>query len=110
MIGTHPKTGKPIRIIQTETSIHRDAKTIVWFDSSVEDKKWCRYDIGAVGSKHFTEITDVLVLCNPEETDQDAKWIVNGNAEKAKIIFASKAVLDAIGLDTMKQLGIGRSS
>ena len=107
MIGTHPKTGKPIRIIQTETSIHRDAKTIVWFDSSVEDKKWCRYDIGALGSKHFTEITDVLVLCNPEETDQDAKWIVNGNAEKAKIIFASKAVLDAIGLDTMKQLGIG---
>lgn len=107
MIGTHPKTGKPIRILQTETSIHRDRKTIVWFDSPVEDSHWSRYDVGVFGTKHFTHLTDVLVLCEPSAVEEDAQWISDGHAQEAKIIFASKAVLDKVGAETLKSLHVG---
>ncbi len=106
MIGTHPKTGKPIRIIQTETSIHRDRKTIVWFDTKVTDSLWSRYDVGVFDSKNYTENTDVLVLCDPNELEKDAQWILQGNTHDAKIIFASKDVLNAVGEQKLKELKV----
>jgi hypothetical protein len=107
MIGTHPKTGKPIRILQTETSIHRNQKTIAWFSTPVSDSKWCRYDIGVFGSANINEYTDIVVLADSQTQEEDAKWILNGNTNTVKIIFASKDLLNVIGFDTLKEMKIG---
>jgi hypothetical protein len=106
MIGTHPKTGKPIRILQTETSIHRDNKTIVWFSSPVIDSSWSRYDVGVFGSRNFNDSVDVLVLCEKEAFEEDKQWILQGNTKSARIVFATKALLNSIGPDTLKELGV----
>ncbi len=106
MIGTHPKTGKPIRILQTETSIYRDRKTIVWFNTKVTDPSWSRYDVGVFGSVNYNENTDVLVLCNSEHLEEDKQWILNGNTHDAKIIFASKELLNAVGEQKLKELRV----
>jgi len=106
MIGTHPKTGKPIRILQTETSIHREKKTIAWFSSRILDTLWSRYDIGIFGSRNFTDAADVVVLCEKEYFEEDKQWVLNGKAKEAKIVFATKELLNTIGVETLKELQV----
>lgn len=106
MIGTHPKTGKPIRILQTETSIYREKKTIVWFSSPVTDVTWSRYDVGVFGSQNVTSHVDVVVLCKKEDFEKDKQWILEGNAQDAKIVFASKGLLNEIGPAKLKELQV----
>ena len=54
MLAHHPTTGKPIRILHTETQIHADLKTLVWLRSSFQPSPlWTRW---------FAVITDIDAL------------------------------------------------
>ena len=102
-MSTHPKTGKPIKILQTETSTWKDAKTIVWLDKDTDlTVPWERYEVGAVGADMISPKVTVAVFI----TAADAKWILDGKADTVKIIFASKATLDAVGEEKIKELKI----
>jgi hypothetical protein len=111
MLAKHPITGAPIRIMKSEGSIWRDAKTINWL-SGAEDPSisWNRYDIGASSVDAFTALskkgirTDVCILLG--DTDTAAKWIEDGNASKARIIVVPKAVLLKIGYKRLFELRI----
>ena len=101
MYGRHHKTGKEIRLITNNTSTWRSKKTLVWLDSNVDSTiPWNRYEVGTIGSENYKILkskginVDVIVCLNNE----DVKWIFDGGFNKVKILFATKAVLDVIGL------------
>jgi len=108
MWGKHPKTGKPIRILQTETCISRDRKTIAWVPAEkAEEAAWERWDVGSIGLKNLTKKTDVLVLCDPAEVTENVAWFRTGQWQPYSMILTSKEVLDVIGEEELKELGIG---
>ena len=108
MWGKHPKTGKPIRILQTETCISRDRKTIAWVPAQqIEEAAWERWDVGSIGLKNLTKKTDVLILCDPVELAENVAWFRTGQWQPYSMILTSKEVLDILGEEELKELGIG---
>lgn len=105
MLGHHPKTGKPIRILQTETSISKNAKTLVF--PSDENARWSRYDIGMIGSRNIRPGTDVLILCEEDHQSEDIEWLLQGKWREVKLILATTAILKRIGESKLKELEIG---
>jgi hypothetical protein len=109
MYGTHHKTGKQIRLLQHNTSTWRSNKSLVWLNETCDlSQPWNRIDVGAIGSKQFDflierHIVPDILLCT--NTD-DVEWIVSGGYRKVNIIVASKAVLDAISLQYLKDENI----
>jgi len=102
MYGVDNRTGKEIRLIQQTTSTWRSNKTLLWLNPEKDDltQLWNRIDIGVIGSKNYellleNNINADVILCTQLE---DASWISNGGFDKVNIIFASKEVLDIIGL------------
>lgn len=105
MQGRHPKTGKPIRILQTETSIYKNSKTLVF--PSDENPKWSRFDVGVVGSRNIQSNTDVLLLCEANNQKEDIAWLKKGKWRDVKLILATTAMLKEIGEEQLKELGVG---
>lgn len=96
MYGTHHKTGKQIRLLQHTTSTWRDKKTLVWLnDTDDMSARWNRFDVGCVGSKNVENTKADVLVCVDNE---DVQWIRENGFEKVRLIFASKKVLDQIGL------------
>ena len=102
MIATHHKTGKQIRIINNSTATWKNDKKLVWLKPNDDlTIPWDRYEIGCVGSSNFKKIPNVeVVICINEE---DVEWIKSGGNTKVNLIFASKSVLDKIGLDFFEE-------
>ena len=101
MYGRHHKTGKDIRLLQHNTSTWRSKKTLAWLDENVDTSiMWNRLDVGVIGSSTYDIIikkgiqVDVVVCIEPE----DIQWIFDGGFNKVKILFASKKILDVIGI------------
>lgn len=110
MWGRHPKTGKPIRILQTETSISKDTKTLVWLGPQTPqnpDATWERWDVGALGLSYLTSKTDTLVLCDDANVEAEVAWLKKNKWRDLKMILASKKVLDTLGDEALKRLQIG---
>ena len=108
MWGKHPKTGKPIRILQTENCISRDRKTIAWVPAErATEAPWERWEVGSIGLKNLTKKTSVLVLCDPAELEQNVAWFRTGAWQPYSMILTSKEVLDVLGEEELKNLGIG---
>ena len=102
MWGRHPKTGKPIRILQMETSISKDNKTIIWVGPPA--KQW---ENGALGLHYLTDATDILVLCDPSALQEEVAWLNKNRWRDVKMILASKQVLDTVGDEALKEMKIG---
>lgn len=107
MWGRHPKTGKPIRILQTETTISKDNKTIVWVGPETPEQKWERWDVGALGLPYLSSKTDILILCDNANLDAEVAWLKKNKWRDLKMILASKLVLDTLGDEALKILQIG---
>jgi hypothetical protein len=112
MWGKHPKTGKPIRILQMETSVSKDQKTIVWIGPDTPEEEdderipWEKWEVGALSLAHLTPKTDILLLCS-EDVTADVDWLLKNKWRDLTMILASKAVLDRLGDDQLKNLQIG---
>jgi hypothetical protein len=87
MLARNPKTGGNIRIINLDTSVWRDQKTIVWFDKPVEGN-WERWDIGV--------------------TDTNVAEQVKAGKMRALAISADKPI-PGIDVPTLKDNGIDTS-
>lgn len=108
MWGAHPKTGKPIRILQTETSISKDSKTIVWIGPDTpKNERWNRWEVGALNRNYLSSITNILVLCDPAQSQKDAEWLRTGAWKELTMILASRDTLNLLGENALKEMGIG---
>ena len=108
MWGQHPKTGKPIRILQMETSISKNRKTVLWVGPDTPtEARWDRWEVGALGLQYLTPITDILLLCDPNNTESEVAWLRTNKWRDLKMILASKKVLDILGDEELKNMKIG---
>jgi hypothetical protein len=109
MYGTHHKTGKQIRLLQQSTSTWRSNKSLIWLSKNSDlTQSWNRIDVGIVGSHDYDyliskNIVPDIMICTDVE---DIGWIVSGGYKKLSILIASKKILDAIGLQYLKDENI----
>lgn len=95
MLAHHPRTGKEIRVIQTDAAVSRENKTLIY---SGEPSIWDTVYDGPLSDG--TGPTFRLVL-DPVDANE-FKMI----ATKSKLVLLSKAAFDAIGADAFKTLGV----
>ncbi len=91
MLAHHPITGKEIRIIQSDTSLWKEKKTLFW--SSNKSVK---------GDTIHTEGNPLFLISLDNLTQQQL-------AEKSKqslLLFVTKGCVDAIGVSTIKSLSL----
>ena len=111
MRARHPLTGKDIRILSFDTSIHKDTKTLAWLDEAPLDTSWSRYEIGVTSISAATAlqakglVADVVICLGPH--DSTAQWCVNGDWSSAKLVAVTKAFVEHIGLQTLSKLRMG---
>jgi len=91
MLGVHPRTGKEVRVIQTEASLWRENKTLFYS----EDK--CIWDTVHDGNTSPT-YRILLNVDSPEALKEASK--------NSKLILIAKAVLDSVDNKTLNTLGI----
>ena len=109
MYGTHHKTGKQIRLLQQSTSTWRSNKSLIWLSKNSDlTQSWNRIDVGIIGSHDYDyliskNIVPDIMICTDVE---DIGWIVSGGYKKLSILIASKKILDAIGLQFLKDENI----
>ena len=106
MLARNPKTGKDLRIINLDTSVWRDQKTLVWFDTVPTDKRWNRWDIGCVDTNvadalHAAGLPADIVICL---NDSAQAWLESGNASKARVIIIPQALIKSMGMDKLLEL------
>lgn len=110
MLARHPKTGAEIRIIKSEGSVWRDQKTLVWLDGTEPKAEWGRWDIGTSSIESWKKVTDqgfsVNMCILRGETESVKEWLFAGNFKKVQVIIVPKAILLAIGYDTLVDLKI----
>jgi len=104
MLATNPKTGKPIRIMKTDTSIWKDSKTLTWMKTpfSKEKKRWKRWDIliTSVDPGFLQWNPDILLIT--EESPESNAFLKTENAKSVRFILVStKAIktLNSEGFD-----------
>ena len=95
MLAHHPRTGKEIRVIQTDAAVSRENKTLIY---SGEPSIWDTVYDGLLSDG--TGPTFRLVL-DPVDANE-FKMI----ATKSKLVLLSKAAFDAIGAEAFKTLGV----
>jgi hypothetical protein len=105
MYATHHATGRQVRILNHSTSHWRNGKTLVWLNKETDvSVPWNRYEVGVVGSdtykflKHKIDIDIVVCL-----DKSDAEWLLEENYKDIRLIFASKEVLDLLGINFFKE-------
>ena len=111
MLARHPKTGAPIRIMTSNSSIWKNQKTIVWLDGSESPAiAWNRWDIGASSVSAWKQLKakgiKVDVCCPLGSIEETVTWLQEGNAEDCKIIGVCQAAIEAITLEKVAELGI----
>jgi hypothetical protein len=109
MFAKHPLTGKEIRILNFDTSVWKDQKTLVWLDEPSAGME--RWDIAAPSVDAAMRLVaagltlDIVLCLGPVETC--ATWCKEGNAAKPKIVAVTKQLVQHMGIEKFAELGLG---
>ena len=95
MLAHHPRTGKEIRVIQTDAVVWRENKTLIY---TAEPSIWDTVYDGLLSDG--TGPTFRLVLGRVEADE------FKMTATKSKLVLLSKVALESIGPQTFKTLGV----
>jgi hypothetical protein len=109
MLARHPLTGKPIRILNCEATLWKDAATLVWLDGTVDlTKPWSRYTVGVstVEDYHAVDAAGIqpeicILLGDPAAA---AAWLRAELWRRVAIAVAPRAVLQAVGMDSLRHV------
>ena len=106
MLAHHPITGKEIRVLKTQTHIHKDQRTLVWLDGSVDSTAFPKHhyktlisDIRLVGKV----VADYFLFT--ESSPEILTWLRKDAPRKKELIFLTQAIVSQIGSDTLQNLG-----
>lgn len=109
MLARNPKTGKDLRIINLDTSVWRDQKTLVWFDAvPSETARWNRWDLGVTDTTVADAlckaglVPDIVVCLN--DTEVVKEWLESGKGSNARIVILTRALVTLMGMDKLLEL------
>lgn len=77
MKAVHPKTGKPISIIRTETQITKTNRTLLWHTPTLsESPRWQRWSVLVTDpdSLKTQKNPEIAFIYNIENNEEKAKW------------------------------------
>lgn len=106
MQARHPVTGKPIRILKTETHIQKDRKTLAWLrvaptevDHAHRFKRWDTLFTDPSLAEQQTSIfnSDPSAVILREPTDTNLTYLRTKAPKTKTLLFLSRAVIDAQG-------------
>jgi hypothetical protein len=108
MLVHHPLTGKPIRILKTEAHIYKNQKTLLWLreKSYPDSDRFGRWDTLVFGHElaHIWKAcASAIVLRQLEE--KTLEWILTSAPRSQQILFFSKEVIQALGVERAKVMG-----
>ena len=106
MFAKHPLTGKDIRILNMDTAIWRDQKTLAWLEAP-PSSPMDRWDIGApsVAAAMALVNPDIVLCLGPVE--DCAAWCKAGHAAQPKIVAVTQPLVKYMGVDAFAKLGLG---
>lgn len=111
MQGRHPLTGKPIRIMRTETHLYRDDKTLCWLRDQPYLPKFRRWDSIVTDANALEIWTKVLsmppmVFASISNDTTEIKTLLDGKLlDGVQIIFLRKEPLMAYGKAKLEAKG-----
>jgi hypothetical protein len=110
MYGTNPKTGKPIRILKSEASIHRDSKNVIVLRSDFIPNHAERYERVCVGLQDYKSLLqksqDVDGLILMDGTQDEIEFVRAKALHQTKILFITRKIALAIGEKEFLALGL----
>jgi hypothetical protein len=110
MLAQHPITGKPIRVLKTETHLYKNRTTVVWLRETTPAtprySRWATLTTSLEDTLKWKETlghypTAMILLDNTEATRQ---WLLKEAPRHTQLIFTTKSVLETLGVDTLKEL------
>lgn len=106
MLARHPKTGKPIRIIKSDSSLWRNQKTLVWLEADADaSKRWDRWDVGVTSSDAAVALSKKLqvhIVACLGDLEKEAAWLQTKPA--VPILAVPRALAAKIGLANLAGL------
>jgi hypothetical protein len=107
MLAHHPISGKPIRILKTETHLHKNNKTMVWLRSSPEQfaeparfQRWHTIVNTIQDANSWKECfgmyPSVIVLTKASE--EVKSWLMHSAPRSSQLLFLSREVMSIFGL------------
>ncbi len=106
----HPKTGREIKILQTETHVSRNQKTLIWLrNASQHTPKIQRWE-GIVTSlntyKSFqAKQIQPLYIVLQEVSEEVQDWLKTEDPANLLLCFVARENLQAVGVETIRSLG-----
>ena len=103
MQAVHPKTGKPIKIMRTETHLTKTNRTLLWHAPTLQaSPRWHRWSIlvtdpQSLKTQPKPEIVFIYELKSDEDKQTWQAWLKTATNET--LIIATNAVLEALRLN-----------
>lgn len=112
-VATNPKTGAPIKILNLDTSLWRNAKTLVWFDAAsagTVTSRTPRWEIGAesIAAAEVLQAAGAapdVVLCLDDVKTVEA-WLTAGCWSSTRLTVIPKATVTAIGIEKLTKMRV----
>jgi hypothetical protein len=112
MLAHHPITGKPIRILKTETHLYKNDKTLIWLrniPSSYEFPERYNRWYTTVNSTFLADqwrtqlgqFPSAIVLTEGRKETLD--WLRNTAPKTRQLLFLSRAVMSAYGVEKFQK-------
>ena len=109
MLAQHPITGKPIRVLKTETHLYKNRTTVVWLRSAPTTprfSRWATLTTNLEDTRKWQQIlghypSAMILLDNSEEI---RTWLLKEAPRHTQLIFTTKAVLETLGVEALKEL------
>jgi hypothetical protein len=109
MYATHPKTGKQIRVMKSDTSIWKNSKTLTWMKEpyNPKNKSWKRWDIlvTQIQPEFLKWSPDIVVLT--EETAESNAWLKTEDAKKIRFILVSMKAIENLNSEKFDVSSLG---
>ena len=107
MLAKNPLTGEPINILQSDASIWRNQKTLVWLspeEASIESARWNRWEVGATSIADAKALEAVgvkpdVVLCLGSDVETLCAWFEAGSWRPYSMTAVPKSFLEAVGYE-----------
>jgi hypothetical protein len=103
MQAVHPKTGRPIKIMRTETNVTKTNRTLLWHAPTLQPSaRWHRWSIlvtdpESLKTQPKPEIVFIYDLPSAEVKQTWAKWLQSATNET--LIIATNEVLETLRLN-----------
>jgi hypothetical protein len=96
MISRHPTTGKPIRILRSEATLSKNAKTVVWIEPTFKPShRWSRWSTIISDMKAIPVLEGIIPSIVILQTAEDTESLKHLGAET--VLFITETVEKTIG-------------